>query len=314
MVLAVLKNIFFYQSVTPKSPKSNRERGVPKIDFITSRQPLLPPNTNTTHNSESVDEPHDDDESTLDLESQDSRSEKSSKKKGWRIDARVISDATIGLSDGLTVPFALTAGLSAFNDSKIVIGGGMAELIAGAISMGLGGYLAAKSELASYHATREKTLERIETDLQGVLNDLMEEYEPYEFPKEVITGQSTHLAQMHPELLTDYIMQFQHCEEEPATSRAFTSALTISMGYFLGGLLPLLPYLFVATVAEGLYISVGVMVITLFIFGYVKTGMITGFQAKCIGGNCWGAAEMVLIGGVAAAAAMGLVTLFQPGV
>ncbi|KAK6594153.1 vacuolar iron transporter [Botrytis cinerea] len=257
MVLAVLKNIFFYQSVTPKSPKSNRERGVPKIDFITSRQPLLPPNTNTTHNSESVDEPHDDDESTLDLESQDSRSEKSSKKKGWRIDARVISDATIGLSDGLTVPFALTAGLSAFNDSKIVIGGGMAELIAGAISMGLGGYLAAKSELASYHATREKTLERIETDLQGVLNDLMEEYEPYEFPKEVITGQSTHLAQMHPELLTDYIMQFQHCEEEPATSRAFTSALTISMGYFLGGLLPLLPYLFVATVAEGLYISVG---------------------------------------------------------
>ncbi|KAF7931467.1 uncharacterized protein EAE98_002651 [Botrytis deweyae] len=313
MVLAALKNIFFYQSVTPKSPKANRERGVPKIDFVTSRQPLLP-NSNTNQNSGSVDDTHDDDESTLDLESQDSRSEKSSKKKGWRIDARVISDATIGLSDGLTVPFALTAGLSAFNDSKIVIGGGMAELIAGAISMGLGGYLAAKSELASYHATREKTLERIETDLQGVLNDLMEEYEPYDFPKEVITGQSTHLAQMHPELLTDYIMQFQHCEEEPATSRAFTSALTISMGYFLGGLLPLLPYFFVSTVAEGLYISVGVMVITLFIFGYVKTGMITGFQAKCIGGNCWGAAEMVLIGGVAAAAAMGLVTLFQPGV
>ncbi|TGO48040.1 hypothetical protein BCON_0254g00120 [Botryotinia convoluta] len=313
MVLAALKNLFFYQSVTPKSPKSNRERGVPKIDFVTSRQPLLP-NSNTNHNSGSVDGTHDDDESTLDLESQDSRSEKSSKRKGWRIDARVISDATIGLSDGLTVPFALTAGLSAFNDSKIVIGGGMAELIAGAISMGLGGYLAAKSELASYHATREKTLERIETDLQGVLNDLMEEYEPYDFPKEVITGQSTHLAQMHPELLTDYVMQFQHCEEEPATSRAFTSALTISMGYFLGGLLPLLPYFFVSTVAEGLYISVGVMVITLFIFGYVKTGMITGFQAKCIGGNCWGAAEMVLIGGVAAAAAMGLVTLFQPGV
>lgn len=146
MVLAVLKNIFFYQSVTPKSPKPNRDRGVPKIDFVASRQPLLP-NSDTNHNSGSVDGTHDDDESTLDLESQDSRSEKSSKKKGWRIDARVISDATIGLSDGLTVPFALTAGLSAFNDSKIVIGGGMAELIAGAISMGLGGYLAAKSEL-----------------------------------------------------------------------------------------------------------------------------------------------------------------------
>ena len=82
-----------------------------------------------------------------DIESQsvDSKAEKS-KQKGFRIDARVISDATIGLSDGLTVPFALTAGLSALGNTKVVIYGGFAELIAGAISMGLGGYLGAKSE------------------------------------------------------------------------------------------------------------------------------------------------------------------------
>src|SRR6266516_2967437 len=69
------------------------------------------------------------------------------KKKGFKVDARVISDAIIGLSDGLTVPFALTAGLSALGDTKVVIYGGLAELVAGAISMGLGGYLGAKSEM-----------------------------------------------------------------------------------------------------------------------------------------------------------------------
>jgi vacuolar iron transporter family protein len=85
---------------------------------------------------------------TDDVESQDtiSSSEKSAVKKAFRIDARIISDATIGLSDGLTVPFALTAGLSALGNTRVVIYGGLAELIAGAISMGLGGYLGAKSE------------------------------------------------------------------------------------------------------------------------------------------------------------------------
>jgi vacuolar iron transporter family protein len=84
----------------------------------------------------------------VDLESQTSAQEpRSSPRKGFRVDARVISDATIGLSDGLTVPFALTAGLSALGNTRVVIFGGLAELIAGAISMGLGGYLGAKSEL-----------------------------------------------------------------------------------------------------------------------------------------------------------------------
>ncbi len=87
-------------------------------------------------------------EDCADVESQstDSKTEKAKKRKGFRVDARVISDATIGLSDGLTVPFALTAGLSALGNTKVVIFGGFAELIAGAISMGLGGYLGAKSE------------------------------------------------------------------------------------------------------------------------------------------------------------------------
>jgi VIT1/CCC1 family predicted Fe2+/Mn2+ transporter len=118
MSLAGLKNLFFYQTFVPavRRPK--------------------PHSTQTSSTDTAV----------TDVESQDSNTEKATQKRGFRVDARVISDATIGLSDGLTVPFALTAGLSALGNTKVVIYGGFAELIAGAISMGLGGYLGAKSE------------------------------------------------------------------------------------------------------------------------------------------------------------------------
>ncbi|QSZ30419.1 hypothetical protein DSL72_004942 [Monilinia vaccinii-corymbosi] len=309
MSLVALKNIFFYQVITPKGPKSNREQGVPAIDFTASRQPLLSSNGSTNFNAEAIGRPRDDDESTLDLESQDSRSEKSVQKHGWRVDARVISDATIGLSDGLTVPFALTAGLSALGDTRTVVLGGFAELVAGAISMGLGGYLGANSELASYRAIREETIERISTDLPGVMSDLMEVFEPYNLPKHTLEDLARSLSQS-PRLV-DFVMQFQHCQEEPATSRAFTSALTISLGYFFGGLLPLLPYFFVSQVYKGLEISIVVMIITLFIFGYMKTAVVVGFKGKCIPESCFGGVQMVVVGSAAAAAAMGLVRALE---
>jgi hypothetical protein len=118
MSLVGLKNIFFRQTVTPVLARRTSE---------TSQSTILGSNAG-------------------DVESQDSKAEKANQRKGFKVDARVISDATIGLSDGLTVPFALTAGLSALGNTKVVIYGGFAELIAGAISMGLGGYLGAKSE------------------------------------------------------------------------------------------------------------------------------------------------------------------------
>ena len=118
MSLVGLKNIFFRQTVTPIAVQHRSN---------TSQSSILGSDSG-------------------DVESQDSKAEKANQKKGFKVDARVISDATIGLSDGLTVPFALTAGLSALGNTKVVIYGGFAELIAGAISMGLGGYLGAKSE------------------------------------------------------------------------------------------------------------------------------------------------------------------------
>jgi hypothetical protein len=133
-----LKNLFFERTLTPTGQYATKPDP--------SRTPLL---GNKQGENDTGDETSSTAGSVSDLESQttigEARQEKGSS-RGWRIDARIISDATIGLSDGLTVPFALTAGLSALGNTNIVIWGGFAELIAGAISMGLGGYMAANGE------------------------------------------------------------------------------------------------------------------------------------------------------------------------
>ncbi|KAE8443325.1 hypothetical protein EG329_001968 [Mollisiaceae sp. DMI_Dod_QoI] len=306
MSLVGLKSLFFRQTVTP-IPKQSK----PNYWGIVSREPLLHPgDRSATEARQSTD-------SNTDVESQqslDSKFEKANRTKGFRIDARVISDATIGLSDGLTVPFALTAGLSALGNTKVVIYGGFAELIAGAISMGLGGYLGAKSEAASYHAQREETQLLVDTNPRAVMQNVAAVFEPYELPKKTLDNLTSHLADS-PHLV-DFVMQFQHCEEPPASSRALTSALTIAMGYFFGGLLPLLPYFCVGSnqVYEGLYISIGVMVVALFLFGYIKTCVVVGWGGgKYIRAGCLGGVQMVVVGSAAAGAAMGLVKLFNSG-
>jgi VIT1/CCC1 family predicted Fe2+/Mn2+ transporter len=165
---------------------------------------------------------------------------------------------------------------------------------------------------ASYAAQREETQHLIATDPQAVMEDIAEVFEPYNFPKHTLDSITQHLADSP--CLVDFVMQFQHCEEQPAASRALTSALTISLAYFLGGLLPLIPYFFVGIdqVYEGLYISIGVMVMALFVFGYVKTCVVVGWEgSKNIRGACYGGVQMVIVGSAAACAAMGLVRLFS---
>ncbi|KAH8812121.1 VIT family-domain-containing protein [Xylogone sp. PMI_703] len=304
MSLVGIKNLFFRKTVTPLivRQKGSCDYALPPEKLDSSRRPPLLERSNLSNSGETVDS---------DVESQNSTAQKASQ-RGFRVDARVISDATIGLSDGLTVPFALTAGLSALGNTKVVIYGGFAELIAGAISMGLGGYLGAKSEAASYQATRDETEELIDTNLTQVLSDIAEVFEPYKLPKSTLDDLTRHLSESPR--LADFVMQFQHCAEEPAASRALTSALTIALGYFLGGLLPLLPYFFVGSnqVFEGLYISIGVMVIALFVFGYVKTCVVEGWNGgRKIRAGCYGGIQMVIVGSAAAAAAMGLVRAFN---
>lgn len=142
--------------------------------------------------------------------------------------------------------------------------------------------------------------------------DMIEVFEPYNLPKHTVEDLARHLT--HSPKLVDFVMRFQHCTREPASTRAVTSGITIALGYFLGGLLPLIPYFFVGPhqVYEGLYISIGVMVIALFIFGYVKTCVVAGWDGgHNIRGGCYGGVQMVVVGSAAAGAAMGLVRLFN---
>lgn len=222
-----------------------------------------------------------------------------------KFDPRVMSDIIIGLSDGLTVPFALTAGLSSLGSSRLVITGGMAELVSGSISMGLGGYLAAKSELDYYKSEVKKEKlqffkkpELINQDAAEIMLDLgASESTIASFLKDLDS---------QPKNLIDFVIRFGKGLEEPAEGREFTSAITIGLGYFLGGFVPLVPYFFCSVVKTGLIVSVIVMIVTLFIFGYVKTSISLGEDcgtAKKVNEGL----QMVAIGSVAAGAAWTLV-------
>lgn len=138
--------------------------------------------------------------------------------------------------------------------------------------------------------------------------DLAALFAPYALPAATLEDVTAHLASS-PQLLA-FLLCFHHTLAEPAASRALTSALTIAGAYFVGGLLPLLPYFFVATVSEGLWVSSVVMAGALFAFGYAKTGVVVGWRGRVREGVV-GGGEMVVVGGAAAGAAMGLVRLFS---
>jgi VIT1/CCC1 family predicted Fe2+/Mn2+ transporter len=145
--------------------------------------------------------------------------------------------------------------------------------------------------------------------------DLTEVFEPFNLPKSTLDDLTSHLAES-PKLL-DFVMQFQHCAAPPESSRALTSAITIALGYFLGGLLPLIGYFCVGEhdLLTGLYISIGVMAFALFVFGYVKTGVVIGWRGRENGRQALiGGFQMMFVGGAAAACAYGLVRAFNHNV
>lgn len=170
----------------------------------------------------------------------------------------------------------------------------------------------ANSLSSSYRAQKEEAEKLVATNPQTILQDITEVFEPYNVPKQTVQDLVRHLGDS-PRLV-DFVMKFHHCEEEPASSRAFTSAITIAVAYFLGGLLPLIPYFCIGDeqVYLGLYISIAVMVVALFAFGYGKEGAVIGFGGgRNIRRCCFSGVQMVVVGSVAAGAAMGLVRLFN---
>ena len=215
-----------------------------------------------------------------------------------------ISDIVIGMSDGLTVPFALAAGLSGAVDSNnIVITAGIAEIVAGCIAMGLGGYLAGKTEQHHYENELKREYEEVERVPEKEIEEVKEVFADYG-----LSTESQHLIAMElskdKDKWVDFMMKFELGLEKPHPNRARNSALTIGTAYIVGGLLPLTAYFFTSNPIDGLLLSAVITTVCLFIFGYFKS-KVTG-QAPIMG-----ALKVTLIGLVAAGAAFGIAKLIS---
>jgi VIT1/CCC1 family predicted Fe2+/Mn2+ transporter len=217
--------------------------------------------------------------------------------------SRVVRDVVIGMSDGLTVPFALAAGLSgAVDSSRVVVMAGLAEVAAGSIAMGLGGYLAALGDAEHYASERAReereVVEKPDAEVAEV-EKVFGEYglEPAEYAPVVRAFQT------RPDAWVEFMMRHELGLDRPEPRQAPRSAGTIAAAYVIGGLIPLTPYFFSATTAGALTTSVVVIVLALAVFGFVKGRYTTGRSVR----SAW---QTMAIGGLAAAAAYSLARLF----
>jgi VIT1/CCC1 family predicted Fe2+/Mn2+ transporter len=210
-----------------------------------------------------------------------------------------VRDIVIGMSDGLTVPFALAAGLSgAVSSTRIVVTAGFAEIAAGSIAMGLGGYLAARSDAEHYASERAREYREVEEKRDVEIEEVAEVFRGYGLNEENITPITTALA-ARPDAWVDFMMRFELGLETPNPKRALQSALTIAGAYIAGGLIPLSPYMAAPSAGQALGLSIAVTLTALLVFGYVK-GRFTGARP-------WRSAlQTTLVGGLAGTAAFAL--------
>jgi len=209
---------------------------------------------------------------------------------------QAVRDVVIGMSDGLTVPFALAAGLTgAIASSRIIVTAGFAEIAAGSIAMGLGGFLAARSDAEHYASERRREEQEIVT-LPGVeAQEVRDIFQSYGLTDAESASVVESLRQ-RPKDWVDFMMRFELGLEKPEPSRAWKSALTIALAYIVGGIIPLSAYLVFADAHRALWVSVGVTLAALGVFGGIK-GRFTGTPVLRSG------FQTTLIGGLAAAAA-----------
>jgi VIT1/CCC1 family predicted Fe2+/Mn2+ transporter len=216
--------------------------------------------------------------------------------------AEVVRDVIIGLSDGLTVPFALAAGLATLDSSRLVLTAGIAEVVAGSISMALGGYLAGLSEIEHYDNERKREQWEVDYLPEREEREIVEIFEPYGISETALQPLLRHLK-ANKDTWVDFMMKFELNLERPEPNRSWISALTIGTSYFLGGTIPLAPYAFIPLAKDALLVSVAVTVLALFVFGFVKS-KILGAARPFVG-----ALQMVLVGSLAAGAAYGVAKL-----
>jgi vacuolar iron transporter family protein len=216
----------------------------------------------------------------------------------------LVRDIVIGMSDGLTVPFALAAGLSgAVDTTALILTAGGAEIAAGSIAMGLGGYLAGKTEAEHYETELMREQREVIEVPDREEEEVAEIFRKYGLEEEQVKS-ITATMRKKPEQWVDFMMRFELGLEKPEPSRARNSAITIAISYIVGGLVPLLPYLFISQPGSALKMSAILTLVALLIFGYIK-GRFTGTTP-------WkNAIQTTMIGGIAAAVAFGLARLLS---
>ena len=210
--------------------------------------------------------------------------------------SETVRDIVIGMSDGLTVPFALAAGLSgAVSSTGIIVTAGLAEIAAGSIAMGLGGYLAARSDAEHYQAERLREEAEVAEIPEVEAEEVAIVFREYGLTDEE-SRPVVEALRKRPKAWVDFMMRFELGLEKPDPRRALASAITIAGAYIVGGFIPLSSYTVLSSASTALAISVIVTLVALAIFGYVK-GRFTGARPLL------SSAQTVLIGGIAATVA-----------
>lgn len=210
-----------------------------------------------------------------------------------------VRDFVIGMSDGLTVPFALAAGLSgAVNSTDIVITAGLAEIAAGSIAMGLGGYLAGRTEIEHYEAEEKREYDEIVHKHEIEIAETKEIFAQYGISEDLQEKIAREMAKK-PKEWVDFMMRFELGLERPDKNRAHTSAFIIAISYVIGGLIPLSAYFFSDSAQQGLIYSSMITLACLVVFGLVKSKLTGQPLLK-------GALRVTLIGAAAAAAAFAI--------
>jgi predicted membrane protein (TIGR00267 family) len=211
----------------------------------------------------------------------------------------IVHDVVIGMSDGLTVPFAIAAGMSGASvATSVVVIAGLAEITAGSISMGLGGYLSSRTDREHYEAERKRevkeTHEVPKTETQEVKDILLD----FGLEGEQVSTVAEAISKNRDKWV-DFMMRFELGLDKPDPRRELQSALTIGLSYAFSGFIPLAPYMIINSVKSALYVSAGVTLLALFVFGYIKGRLIgvnalkSGLQTIVIGGLAGGAAFVI---------------------
>jgi predicted membrane protein (TIGR00267 family) len=217
-----------------------------------------------------------------------------------------IRDIVIGMSDGLTVPFALAAGLSgAISKSHIIVTAGIAEIIAGSIAMGLGGFLAGRTELDHYNAELRREYEEVDRVPEQEKAEVKEVFADFGLSPALQDQIAEEMAK-DKDKWVDFMMRYELGLEKPQANRASQSALTIGVSYIVGGIIPLSPYFFIAESQRALLYSCAITIVCLFVFGYFKS-KVTGQPVIA------GAFKVLFIGALAAAAAFVMAKLINGG-